>query len=81
MVDTADSGTCMSAERKTVDGVPTAQAGATLSPRSTLIRIFARFGLLGILVLLGISVAFISATFLQLSNGARYRHGWLSVLA
>ena len=61
----------MSAERKTADGVPAAQARATLFSRSTLIRIVARFGLLGVLVLLGILAAFISATFLRLSNGAR----------
>jgi hypothetical protein len=52
MVDTADLGTCMSAERKTADGVPAAQARAMLFSRSTLIRIVARFGLLGVLVMI-----------------------------
>ena len=68
MIDTADSGTSMSAERKTADSVPVAQARATKFPRSTLIHIVGRPGLLGVLVLLSILAALISPTFLQLSN-------------
>jgi ribose transport system permease protein len=58
----------MSAERKTADGAPAAQAQSTQVRRSALLQVVGRSGLLGVLLLLCILAAAISPRFLQVAN-------------
>jgi ribose/xylose/arabinose/galactoside ABC-type transport system permease subunit len=58
----------MSAQRKTADGAPPAQAQPAQLRRVVLFRFVGRSGLLGVLVLLCILAAVISPRFLQVAN-------------
>jgi ribose transport system permease protein len=58
----------MSAERKTADGTPAAQAQPAQVRHVVLFRFVGRSGLLGVLVLLCILAAVISPSFLQTAN-------------